>query len=138
MHALSVRQLVKVYANGVQALAGVERPGADVGKATVRPPGCRGQVEGAAVARGELGLLAVRVASARIRPDRVHHVAGGQCAAPGDHGIARGAAALAGDDGAALVEDSRATGTVDGPVDPAAAHEGPVGGVHDDVDRGRW
>ena len=85
--------------------------------------------ERGAVAGGEQLLLAL-AAAAPDRPDRVDHVPGRKPIAAGDLGGAGGAAA----ERAALGDQFRAGGAMDGAVDAAAAEQRRVGRIDDGVD----
>ena len=89
-----------------------------------------GEAEAVAIAAGQSLRLAV-VAVAVTWADGVNDVAGFQAVAVGEAGLAGGAAA----DCAALAQQVRAGGAVDGAVDASSAEQGLVGGVDDGVDR---
>src|SRR5262249_18470304 len=88
-----------------------------------------GQRDRAAMA-GDEELVFPRPAAAPHRSDGVDHVAGGEPTGAGHAGVAGRAAA----EPAALLENGRPAGPVDGPVDAAAPEERGVRRVHDGVD----
>lgn len=88
-----------------------------------------GELQGAGVAGGERGVLAV-AAIVPDRADRVDHMARRQPVTAGDLGIAGVATA----ERAAFGKQFGAGSAMDGAVDTAAAEQGCIGGVDDRVD----
>src|SRR5262249_53885920 len=105
-----------------------EGPGADAGEGDGAQRVLDGEGEAVAVAAREQLVLAA-TAALPDRADGVHDVPGRESVAARDPRLARGAAA----ERAALGEQLRPRGAVDGAIAPAAAEQRLVGRVHDRV-----
>ena len=134
-HLLDLRPLCELFVGRAKRDLGRVLDGVAVDAGRDRREGHRaaaqliGDLESTAVAGGEeLGLALIPAAP--DRPDGVDHVPRREIAGRRGLGVTRGAAAEA----AALLENRRAAGTVDRPVDAAAAEQRLVGRVHDRVD----
>lgn len=102
--------------------------GADARKSQGFEAVLRGQIKAVRVAAAQLLRLA-RMAAMPDRPHGVNDVAAWQAVSAGDAGLPRGAAAQL----AALLQQFRPGGAVNGPIHPAAAQQRRIGGIHNGI-----